>query len=132
MKNTIRHICYFIAAAFYVNASEAYATFLVQNPPNNFGDITENMTKSIENIPGLLTALAYLFGLMLGGLGIMKIKDHVENAKQTSLKDGAIRLAVGGALFALPIVYEAAEYAIGSTDNLADAAFLNAVSFNVR
>jgi hypothetical protein len=132
MKNAIRHFYYVLGAALYVSAADAHATFIVKSPPNTFGNISENMMKSIENIPGFLTAVAYLFGLILGILGIMKIKDHVENATQTSLKDGAIRLAAGGALFALPIVYEAAEYAIGSTDNLADAAYLNMVSFNVR
>lgn len=97
---------------------------------NNFGSIAKNITTSIADIPGLLTALSYLFGILLGVLGIMKIKDHVENPTQTPLKDGAIRLAAGGALFALPIIFEAMFETVGSGNN-ATAAKLNAVSFNV-
>ena len=97
---------------------------------NNFGSIAGNINTSIASLPGLLTGLAYMFGILLGVLGIMKIKDHVENPTQTPLKDGAVRLAAGGALFALPIVFEAMFETVGSGAN-ASAAQLNAVSFNV-
>ena len=81
---------------------------------NNFSSIARNMVSSISSLPSLLSALSYLFGLLLGVLGVLKIKDHVENPGQTPLKDGAIRLAAGGALFAIPILYEAAKNTIGT------------------
>jgi hypothetical protein len=81
---------------------------------NNFSSIASNMVGSIASLPTLLAALSYLFGLLLGVLGVMKIKDHVENPGQTPLKDGAIRLAAGGALFAIPMIYDAAKTTIGS------------------
>jgi hypothetical protein len=71
-----------------------------------------------------------MFGILLGVLGILKIKDHVENPNQTPLKDGAIRLAAGGGLFALPIIYEAMFQTVGTGANVT-AAQLNSVSFNV-
>lgn len=91
-------------------------TLIVADPAhaNNFSSIAKNMTTSVASLPTLLAALSYLFGLLLGVLGVMKIKDHVENPGQTPLKDGAIRLAAGGALFAIPILYEAAKNTIGS------------------
>ncbi len=97
---------------------------------NTFSKIAQNITTSTESIPGLLTGLAYLFGILLGVLGVMKIKDHVENPGQTPLKDGAIRLAAGGALFALPILYQSMFNTIGS-DSSVTAASLNKVKFNV-
>lgn len=99
---------------------------------NNFGDIAENIVDSIEELPGLLTGVAYLFGLLLGVLGVLKVKDHVENPTQTPLKDGAIRLASGGALFALPIVYESMLNTIGQTTATVEPATLNAAEFNVN
>lgn len=98
---------------------------------NNFSDIAENIADSIAALPGLLTSIAYLFGLLLGVLGVLKVKDHVENPGQTPLKDGAIRMASGGALFALPIVYEAMQNTIGDTSNLVGAAPVQAVEFNI-
>ena len=112
-----------ITASMIVGMSEAHA--------NNFGNIAQNITTSISQLPGLLSALSYMFGLVLGVLGIMKIKDHVENPGQTPLKDGAIRLAAGGALFALPIIFEAMFETVGSGAG-ATAASLTGVSFNVN
>ena len=102
---------------------------------NNFSNIAENITASISGIPGLLSGVAYMFGILLGVLGILKIKDHVENPAQTPLKDGAIRLAAGGGLFALPIVYEAMNETLSpdfiGPSYLVEAAALNAVDFAV-
>ena len=110
-----------VAGAVVVGAEPAMAA-------NNFSKISANITKSIQDLPGLLAALSYMFGILLGVLGIMKIKDHVENPTQTPLKDGAIRLAAGGALFALPIMFEAMSATIG-TGTTVDAAKLKKVKF---
>ncbi|MEM7618273.1 MAG: hypothetical protein AAF244_02700 [Pseudomonadota bacterium] len=99
---------------------------------NNFGSIAQNVTTSIQDIPGLLTGVSYMLGTLLGVLGILKIKDHVENPSQTPLQHGAIRLCAGGGLFALPIIYEAMTETIGSNGANATAATLNAVDFAVQ
>ncbi|HTK83594.1 MAG TPA: hypothetical protein VL625_00780 [Patescibacteria group bacterium] len=99
---------------------------------NDFSSIATNIQLSVSSLPGLLTALAYLFGILIGVLGILKIKDHVENPSNTPLKDGAIRLAAGGALFALPIIYEAMVNTSGNNGNTTTAASLNKGRFNVQ
>lgn len=98
---------------------------------NNFSKISKNISTSIEDLPGLLAALSYLFGILLAVLGIMKIKDHVENPSQTPLKDGAIRLLAGGALFAIPIISEAMFATVG-TGNASQAATLKKVTFTTN
>ncbi|MEC7029908.1 MAG: hypothetical protein VXW91_09520 [Pseudomonadota bacterium] len=114
-----------MTAGMMLGATEAKA--------NNFGNIAENIILSIQDVPGLLTGLAYLFGILIGVLGIMKIKDHVENPAQTPLKDGAIRLAAGGALFALPIVFESMRTTVENAGGAAavSAASLETVNFAV-
>ena len=98
---------------------------------NNFSAIAENMAGSIGSLPGLISAIAYLFGVLIGVLGILKIKDHVENPTQTPLKDGAIRLAAGGALFALPIIYESMFNTVGDTTKETNVAKLNKVKLGL-
>lgn len=98
----------------------------------DFSDVAACMSKSVENVPGLLTALAYLFGLLLGAMAIVKMKEHVENPVQTPLKDSAIRMAAGGALFALPIVFEAMLNTTGANGAGVWAAALYKSRFNVR
>ena len=85
---------------------------------NSFNTIVENINDSISDIPGLITGVSYMMGIMLGVLGVLKIKDHVENPGQTPLQQGAIRLAAGGGLFALPMVYEAMSTTIGEGDGV--------------
>lgn len=97
---------------------------------NDFSDIAENIIDSIASLPGLLTGLSYMLGILLGVLGILKIKDHVENPTQTPLQHGAIRLAAGGGLFALPIVFEAMQETIGDGTTVS-AAELTKVEFAV-
>lgn len=116
-------------------AQAAFTVTLLQGitdaKANDFSDISQNIITSVENIPGLLTGLAYLMGLLMGVLGVLKVKDHVENPSQTPLKDGAIRMASGGALFALPIVFEAMQNTIGTTGASVGAAPVNPVAFNL-
>lgn len=98
---------------------------------NNFSSIAENINTSISSLPALISAVAYLFGVLLSVLGIMKIKDHVENPTQTPLKEGAIRLIAGGALFALPILTEAMLESLddGNAGVAAETSQLHSVSF---
>lgn len=81
---------------------------------NSFTTISQTITSQIGGIPGFLTAIAYIMGVIFAILGILKIKDHVENPSQTPLKEGAIRLAAGGGLFVVPIITEAMQNLIGT------------------
>lgn len=98
----------------------------------NFNKIVGNMETSISGIPGLISGVSYMMGILLGVLGILKIKDHVENAGQTKLQEGAIRLAAGGGLFALPIVYEAMRNTIGDQGAVVQAPKVKAITLDVQ
>ncbi len=112
-------------------AEDALAAAATAGTGKNFSSIAENITTSIASLPGLLTGVSYMLGILLGVLGILKIKDHVENPTQTPLQHGAIRLTAGGGLFALPIVYEAMSTTIGD-GTAVTAAELNKVNFAVK
>ncbi len=121
--------CYRLSAAITAgmimgSAGDAFAG-------NTFSTISDNIGTSIGTLPGLISGLSYLFGVLLGVLGVMKIKDHVENPTQTPLKDGAIRLASGGALFALPMLFDAMFNTVG-TGNQAAVVPLQKVNFAVN
>jgi|GEM_PF-332819 len=71
---------------------------------NNFDNVWQSITDSVGGLPSLISVGAYIFGILFAVLGILKIKEHVENPQQTPLKDGAMKLAAGGALFSLPFL----------------------------
>lgn len=132
MMKSIRKLGMTMSAAAFVGAissTQAHAAGTAGD--NKFNNIAENIVGSISDLPGLLTALSYLAGIMFGVLGVLKVKDHVENPSQTKLKDGAVRLAAGGALFALPIIYEAMVNTIGEGSGV-DAPVLNKVKFDTK
>jgi hypothetical protein len=70
----------------------------------NMNDVTTNITNASAGMPNMISIVAYIAGLAMGVFGLMKIKEHVDNPGQAKLKDGIIRLGVGGALLALPFI----------------------------
>jgi len=72
------------------------------------GDVMVNTIVSSEDIPTLFAASAYLFGLLLVVMAVIKLKDHVINPQQTALSEAVKRFVAGGGFFALPMVIEAA------------------------
>ena len=89
-----------------LTSSSAFAGGTITARADGLKEMTENFLDNTLNLPGLISVVAYMAGLALGVLGILKLKDHVENPSQTPLKDGAVRLGAGGALLALPFLYD--------------------------
>ena len=93
-----------VVLGMMAGADDAYA--INAGNEGGFNEIGEDIIGGIEELPGLVTGTSYMLGTLLAVLGVLKIKDHVENPGQTPLQHGVIRLAAGGGLFALPIVTE--------------------------
>ncbi len=108
--------------AFAINITESAAV-----ADKTFSGVGDNAANAISDLPGLLAGIAYLLGILFGTLGILKLKAHVENPNQAPMKDAVIRLLAGGALFALPMVYEAMINTIGA-GTATKAAVLNEVA----
>ena len=71
-----------------------------------FQEVSNNIISSFQNIPGLLSIMCYITGIILVILGVIKIKEHMEKPDQTPLKEGATKLVVGGALLAVPFLLD--------------------------
>lgn len=128
MKNKFRNKLLAGSAAIFIGLVSGVESAFAGN---NFNTIVDNMETSISGIPGLISGVSYMMGILLGVLGILKIKDHVENPGNTKLQDGAIRLAAGGGLFALPIVYESMRNTIGE-GALVTAPEVSAITLDVQ
>lgn len=72
--------------------------------PTSVGEIICNVVKATDQIPGFIGALAYLLGIFMGVFGVLKLKDHVLDPRQTPLAEAVKRFIAGGAFFALPTV----------------------------
>lgn len=120
------------ASASVMTGVMAASDAMAQSGGNNFNQIARNINDSINELPGLLTAISYLMALLFCVFGVLKIKDHVEKPSNVPLKEGAIALIAGGALVALPTVLTAMLETVGTGGQAVDAATLNKANFNVQ
>jgi hypothetical protein len=93
--------------------SEALALPTTKYDDGSFSEIFERISISFGGAPGLLSAAAYLMGIILAFGGILKVKEHVEDPK-TSLREAMIRFVIGGCMFALPTIMTVATNTIGT------------------
>jgi hypothetical protein len=82
-------------------------------PLPDLNAVLKSLRGALEDIPGFIAAGTYLLGLLFGVTGILKLKEHVEQPEQNQLREGVIRLLVGGAMFAMPSIYQAVYQAFG-------------------
>ncbi len=68
------------------------------------GGVIRNAYGSLDGIPGILSVIAYLFGLLLAFRALLDFKNHVDNPSQVPLADGVKKFFAGGALFSLPFI----------------------------
>ncbi len=120
----------FLLSIIFINT--AYAQEL--------NDVAASITESVRLIPAGIAGLAYLSGVLMALWGVTKTIDHVTNPTQTPIRMPLVRFLIGGALFSLPIIIEAAHTTISGgvtpvtgplDDMLAFGGFMNAISGNV-
>lgn len=75
---------------------------------NTVNQLLDNLINSVDTLPGLFTAFAYLMGAIFAISALIKLKEYVENPDNTKLSESVIRFLIGGALFALPAVMNVA------------------------
>lgn len=83
---------------------------------SSVGLVLCNIVKSADQLPALISAIAYLLGIMLGVFGILKLKDHVLDPRQTPFAEPMKRFVAGGAFLALPMITEVVKNTIVGED----------------
>lgn len=82
------------------------------------GRVICNVIVSSEMLPGFISGIGYLIGLICAVTGLLKLKDHVINPNGTPLSDSMRRFVAGGAFFALPMVTTALKNTIIGSDGV--------------
>ncbi len=90
------------------------------------GTVMCNIVVSSEDMPGLFSGACYLFGVVIGALGIAKLYEHVISPSNVPVWDSIKRFAVAGGLFALPIVLDAAWTTVAADIDTYDQTGFNA------
>lgn len=69
-------------------------------------DMLFNTQKNLAILPNMINWVSYIIGVALGVAGVSKLKQHVDNPGQTSIKDGLGRLAASGLFISLPFMLQ--------------------------
>ena len=67
-------------------------------------DFTARVGKESKNIPQFINIVCYIVGVVTVALGVIKLKQHIEQPTQHPLKDGVARVAFGALLLSLPFL----------------------------
>lgn len=102
-----------MAAAFTMGAmfgfhEPAHAFNLVQT--------VNNIITAADRLGFLLSLASYLGGATLAVTGLFKLRDHTDDPKKTTLREGVVRLGCGGALLSLPFMLRASQGAVSNGD----------------
>lgn len=130
LNKTINKATSYASASLVVGLMSASEANAAAANTASFSTISQTITSQIGGLPGFITALSYIMGTLFAVLGILKIKDHVENPSNTPLKDGAIRLAVGGGLFTVPLITAAMQNLVGTGTGTQTQALQNVNTYN--
>ncbi|MEM6811376.1 MAG: hypothetical protein AAF549_02805 [Pseudomonadota bacterium] len=111
----------FFGISFLLFENTAHAQGAGCPGDGSLGDVICNTVESFSTTPGLLTGFSYLCGLVLGFMGIMKLKDHVESPNQVPIWDPIKRFIAGGAFFTLPQVMMAVWETVANNVDVLDS-----------
>lgn len=101
MKNKTAFFTLLAMATFSAFPGDAYAGAAA----GTIGAMVENVSRSISNLPNLLSAFAYISGLFMGIWALFKFKDHVDNPVNNPLSAGVKRFFAAGMLLSGPYMY---------------------------
>lgn len=95
-----------------LNASSAFAG-TTSGSGNDFSFISNAVSDSMEDFPKLVSVISYMLALLFGVMGVLKIKEHVENPSQVKLNEAVPKLVASGLLLALPLLTEVVLNSVG-------------------
>ena len=105
MKNNKNTNLFLFSTAFLINFILASITAINNAYAQNVSEIGENIADSASTLPDLINGGAYIVAAIIGALGLLKLKNHIDAPQQVELKVPVIHFLVSGMLFAIPYIY---------------------------
>lgn len=105
-----------VAIVAVMVADPAFAQSAGGGSGTQMKDMLSSTQSNLAGLPSFINWISYIIGVALGVAGVSKLKAHVDNPGQTSIKDGLGRLAASGLFISLPFVLEV----IRNTQNMGE------------
>lgn len=90
---------------------------------SGIGEYTRDISNNVADpFADTIAFLCYMGGFVLGALGLVNLKQHVEQGSQVPMKNGLAKLGFGGLLLAMPPLVGAIQDS--GTANVTGASFV--------
>lgn len=86
----------------------------------DFNNYTSGLSDRTNSVTDIIAYICYMGGAALAALGIVGLKQHVENPGQNPMKNGLAKLGFGGMLLAIPTI---TSVVLDTTDESTEAVF---------
>lgn len=111
-----------MSAAIITGAMVGAFADVKQAAATGIGGYTQQISNNVADpFADTIAFICYMGGFVLGALGLVNLKQHVEQGSQVPMKNGLAKLGFGGMLLALPPLVGAIQDS--GTSTVAEAQF---------
>ena len=73
----------------------------------SLGEMASAAAADLDRVPAFISVSFYILGVVIAGVGLVRLKRHVEHPQATTIGSGVMALLIGAALIAAPAVINA-------------------------
>ena len=73
----------------------------------SLGEMASAAAADLDRVPAFISISFYILGVVIAGVGLVRLKRHVDHPQATTIGSGIVALIIGAALIAAPAVINA-------------------------
>ncbi len=73
----------------------------------SLGEMASAAAADLDRVPAFISITFYILGVVIAGVGLVRLKRHVDHPQATTIGAGIAALLIGAALIAAPAVINA-------------------------
>ena len=73
----------------------------------SLGEMASAAASDLDRVPAFISISFYILGVVIAGVGLVRLKRHVDHPQATTIGSGIVALLIGAALIAAPAVITA-------------------------
>ena len=85
----------------------------------SLGEMASSAAADLDRVPAFISISFYILGVVIAGVGLIRLKRHVDHPQATTIGSGVMALLIGAALIAAPAVINAIGETFGAPSGIA-------------
>ncbi len=84
----------------------------------SLGEMASAAAADLDRVPAFISISFYILGVVIAGVGLIRLKRHVDHPQATTIGSGVVALLIGAALIAAPAVINAIGETFGAPSGI--------------